>query len=293
MLDPQLLRSFVAIIETGSFTRAGDRVHLTQSTISQQMRRLEEQLGCPLLDRTGRTVTTTVAGEKLLGLARRILALLEEARERVSEASQPLRLGVPEDFAAGAMAPVLAAFARQYPQVRLEVQSGLSHELWQKFEGGELDLALVKQGRGQGDPVARWREPLAWVDSRDWPARERDPVPLVVFPSEGLYRRQITEALDARGLRWHIAYVSASLASLQGAVSAGIGVSLLPSRLLLPDQVALLDWPQVRPVELALHLGTDKGEPLVRLSQALIALCDEVMGPSSLENAGRGGTSAP
>ncbi|MEG0006744.1 MAG: LysR substrate-binding domain-containing protein [Aeromonas sp.] len=279
MLDPQLLRSFVAILETGSFTRAGQRVHLTQSTISQQMRRLEEQLGCPLLDRSGRTVVATVAGEKLLGLARRILTLLDEARERVSEASLPLRLGVPEDFAAGAMAPVLAAFARDYPQVRLEVRSGLSHEIWQGFEGGELDLALIKQARGQGEPVARWREPLAWVDSRDWPACERDPVPLVVFPSEGLYRRQLTDALDARGLRWRIAYVSASLASLQGAVSAGIGVSLLPSRLLLPDQVALADWPQVRSVELALHLGSGGGEALRRLSDALIALCDEVMGP--------------
>ncbi len=279
LLDPQLLRSFVAILETGSFTRAGERVHLTQSTISQQMRRLEQQLGCPLLDRSGRTVVATVAGEKLLGLARRILALLAQAGERVSEASLPLRIGVPEDFVAGVMAPVLAAFARQYPMVRLEVQSGLSHELWRSFEEGGLDLALVKQARGQGDPVARWREPLAWVDSRDWPACGRDPVPLVVFPSEGLYRRQLTEALDAKGLRWHIAYVSASLVSLQGAVSAGIGVSLLPARLLLPDQVALTDWPQVRSVELALHLGMDKGAPLEGLSQALIRLCDEVMGP--------------
>ncbi|MCV5426823.1 LysR substrate-binding domain-containing protein, partial [Escherichia coli] len=91
---------------------------------------------------------------------------------------------------------------------------------------GELDLALVKQTRGQGSPLACWREPLVWVDSRDWPARERDPLPLVVFPSEGLYRRQMTEALDGLGRRWRIAYVSASLASLQGAVSAGIGVSL-------------------------------------------------------------------
>ncbi|MGY3942569.1 LysR family transcriptional regulator [Aeromonas tecta] len=279
MLDPQLLRSFVAILETGSFTRAGERVHLTQSTISQQMRRLEEQLGCPLLDRSGRTVVTTVAGEKLLGLARRILALLDEARERVSEASMPLRLGVPEDFAAGAMAPVLAAFARQYPTVRLEVQSGLSHELWRSFEEGGLDLALVKQARGQGDPVARWREPLAWVDSRDWPASGSDPVPLVVFPSEGLYRRQLTDSLDVMGLRWRIAYVSASLASLQGAVSAGIGVSLLPRRLLLPDQQELSDWPSVRSIELALHLNAGGGKPLIQLSQALIALCEEVMGP--------------
>lgn len=282
LLDPHLLQSFVAIVETGSFTRAGERMHLTQSTISQQMRRLEQQLGCPLLDRSGRQVVTTAQGETLLGLARRILGLLAQAGDRVGEASLPLRLGVPEDFAAGAMTAVLAAFARQYPEVRLEVQSDLSHALWQAFEAGELDLALIKQGRGQGEPIARWREPLAWVDSRDWPAGERDPVPLVVFPSEGLYRRQITDALDARGIAWRIAYVSASLASLQGAVSAGIGVSLLPARLLQPDQVELTHWPSVRPVELALHLGAGGSESLARLCEALIALCDEVMGEEAI-----------
>lgn len=282
LLDPHLLQSFVAIVETGSFTRAGERMHLTQSTISQQMRRLEQQLGCPLLDRSGRQVVTTAQGETLLGLARRILGLLAQAGDRVGEASLPLRLGVPEDFAAGAMTAVLAAFARQYPEVRLEVQSDLSHALWQAFEAGELDLALIKQGRGQGEPIARWREPLAWVDSRDWPAGERDPVPLVVFPNEGLYRRQITDALDARGIPWRIAYVSASLASLQGAVSAGIGVSLLPARLLQPDQVELTHWPSVRPVELALHLGAGGSEPLSRLREALITLCDEVMGEEAI-----------
>lgn len=282
LLDPHLLQSFVAIVETGSFTRAGERMHLTQSTISQQMRRLEQQLGCPLLDRSGRQVVTTAQGETLLGLARRILGLLAQAGDRVGEASLPLRLGVPEDFAAGAMTAVLAAFARQYPEVRLEVQSDLSHALWQAFEAGELDLALIKQGRGQGEPIARWREPLAWVDSRDWPAGERDPVPLVVFPSEGLYRRQITDALDARGIPWRITYVSASLASLQGAVSAGIGVSLLPTRLLQPDQVELTHWPSVRPVELALHLGAGGSEPLARLCEALITLCDEVMGEEAI-----------
>ncbi len=221
MLDPLLLRSFVAIIDTGSFTRAGERVHLTQSTISQQIRRLEQQLGCPLLDRAGRQVVATAEGEKLLGLARRILALLAQAEEQVTEGSVALSLGVPEDFAAGAITPVLAAFARDYPEVRLEVQSGLSHEIWQRFEAGELDLALVKQTRGQGAPLASWREPLVWVDSRDWPARERDPLPLVAFPSEGLYRRQMTEALDGLGRRWRIAYVSASLASLQGGGECG------------------------------------------------------------------------
>ncbi|WP_281704446.1 LysR substrate-binding domain-containing protein, partial [Aeromonas taiwanensis] len=116
------------------------------------------------------------------------------------------------------------------------------------------------------------------TDSRDWPAAGRRPLPLAVFPNEGLYRRQITEALDGEGIPWRIAYVSASLASLQGAVSAGIGVSLLPARLVQPDQAVLEDWPTVAAVELALHQGPGASEPLARLGEALIALCDEIMG---------------
>jgi DNA-binding transcriptional LysR family regulator len=280
MLDPLLLRSFVAIVDTGSFTRAGERVHLTQSTISQQMRRLETQLGCTLLDRQGGRVTATAQGETLLGTARRILNLLAQAEQQVAEASQQLCLGVPEDLAAGAMTRALARFARDYPQVRLEVMSGLSHDLWQRFAAGELDLALVKQRRGQGQPRAVWPEPIGWVDSRDWPAAGRDPLPLVAFPSAGLYRDEMTAALDARGVRWRIAYVSASLASLQGAVSAGIGVSLLPQRLLQEGQINLSHWPALAPIELALHVSAERGEPLARLAEALTMLCDEVMGPS-------------
>jgi DNA-binding transcriptional LysR family regulator len=280
MLDPLLLRSFVAIVDTGSFTRAGERVHLTQSTISQQMRRLETQLGCTLLDRQGGRVTATAQGETLLGTARRILNLLAQAEQQVAEASQQLCLGVPEDLAAGAMTRALARFARDYPQVRLEVMSGLSHDLWQRFAAGELDLALVKQRRGQGQPRAVWPEPIGWVDSRDWPAAGRDPLPLVAFPSAGLYRDEMTAALDARGVRWRIAYVSASLASLQGAVSAGIGVSLLPQRLLQEGQINLSHWPALAPIELALHVSAERGEPLARLAEALTMLCDQVMGPS-------------
>lgn len=160
MLDPLLLRSFVAIIDTGSFTRAGERVHLTQSTISQQIRRLEQQLGCPLLDRAGRQVVATAEGEKLLGLARRILTLLAQAEEQVSEGSLSLSLGVPEDFAAGAITPVLAAFARDYPEVRLEVQSGLSHEIWQRFEAGSWIWRWSSRRAGRGRPspagASRW-----------------------------------------------------------------------------------------------------------------------------------------
>src|SRR6267143_6916802 len=124
MLDIDLLRSFVSVVDTGGFTRAGERVHRTQSTVSQQIRRLEEIFGRPLLHRDGKRITPTEGGERLLSYARRLLALAEEARDVVArpESEGAVRLGVPEDFAAYRLAKLLAAFSRSHPGLRLDVR---------------------------------------------------------------------------------------------------------------------------------------------------------------------------
>ncbi len=127
MFDPVLLRSFVAVVDCGNFTRAAERLHVTQSTVSQQIRRLEDAVGCLLLDRDQRRVVATAEGERLLAYARRILALHEEAADVLinQQSDGVLRLGVPEDFAAQRLMPLLSAFVLAYPKVRLEVTSGL------------------------------------------------------------------------------------------------------------------------------------------------------------------------
>src|SRR6266566_7137180 len=119
MLDLDLLRSFVSVVDAGGFTRAGERVHRTQSTVSQQIRRLEEVFGRPLLHRDGKRVTTTEEGERLLSYARRILALAEEARDVVARPTGEglVRLGIPEDFAAYRLAQMLSKFTRSRPGV--------------------------------------------------------------------------------------------------------------------------------------------------------------------------------
>src|SRR5271154_6493038 len=121
MLDLELLRSFVSVIDAGGFTRAGERVHRTQSTVSQQIKRLEEEIGQPLLNRSGKDVTPTEAGERLLSYARRLLALEEEARDVVARPGNEgaVRLGVPEDFAANRLAEVLGSFLPSQPGLRL------------------------------------------------------------------------------------------------------------------------------------------------------------------------------
>ncbi len=283
MLDPDLLRSFLAVVDTGSFTRAAASVHLTQSTVSQQIRRLELQLGCELLDRGGRYVVATPEGERLLGVARRIIDLMQEAEAQVafSAGGGVIRLGVPEDFAAHPLTPMLAAFADAYPALRLEVASGLSHELWQRFQEGELDIALVKQRVGSMPGRVSWPEPLAWIDSREHPKAARDPLPLLVFPIGGLYRNEMTHALDACGRRWRIAYVSASLAGISAAVEDGLGVSLLPRRLVKPGHRLLAPDDGFAPVpdlELTLHAKPElptHGKDLVR---RLEEVCGQAMG---------------
>src|ERR1700704_6470533 len=147
MLDLDLLRSFVSVVEAGGFTRAGERVHRTQSTVSQQIRRLEETFGRPLLHRTGKHATPTEEGERLLSYARRILALAEEAHHVVARPAGDgvVRLGLPEGSAASRLADVLARFARSRPGLRLDVRCELSVRLRSDLERGEFDLILFKR----------------------------------------------------------------------------------------------------------------------------------------------------
>src|SRR5471032_3239619 len=143
MLDLELLRSFVSVVDAGGFTRAGERVHRTQSTVSQQIRRLEEDVGQPLLNLTARDVTPTEAGERLLSYARRLLSLAEEARDVMAQPGHEgaVRLGIPEDFAAYRLAKLLATFSRSHSGLRLDVQADQSVNLRRELERGELDLA--------------------------------------------------------------------------------------------------------------------------------------------------------
>jgi len=202
MFNPQLLLSFVAICESNSFTRAAERVNLSQSTVSQQIRRLEEMLGKALFERSSHQVQLTEEGVKLLSYARRIIALNEEAHDALAGPWRDgvLRLGMPEDFMVPT-ADLLAAFNSQHLHLRLDVTSGLSADLQLAYRDGELDLILVKQRRKQQPRAAR-PEPLLWLDSLVRPAIEQVPVPLAVFPLNGLYRDELCQALDTLGIRW-------------------------------------------------------------------------------------------
>jgi DNA-binding transcriptional LysR family regulator len=282
VLDLDLLRSFVSVVDAGGFTRAGERVHRTQSTVSQQIRRLEDALGRELVHRNGRQASPTEEGERLLSYARRILALAEEARDVVARPAGEgvVRLGIPEDFAAYRLPALLSQFVRARPGLRLDVRCGLSVRLARDLERGELDLALFKRDAADGATrpaaIARWPERLHWVASRRYSVEHDSSVPLAVFEQGCLYRNRAIHALEAAGRAWHIAYSSPNLPGIQAAVSAGLGVSILADVAILADHRVLGrrdGFPPIPNTELALVAAPDATPAARRLADVLAAFC--------------------
>jgi DNA-binding transcriptional LysR family regulator len=230
MLDPRLLRAFAAIVDAGGFTQAAERLHMTQSTISQQLARLEETVGLRLIDRAARPIVPTTAGERLLGYARRILALHQEAESALGDpaGTASIRIGVPEDIVSAAMARVFGDFARCHREIQLDVTAGLSRDLTRRYRAGEFDIAVVKESKAEPDCRATFPESMAWFEGVDAPDAWPNPLPLVAFPSGGLYREAMFERIEREQLRWYIAFSGSSLHNVLVAVEAGLGLSLLP-----------------------------------------------------------------
>lgn len=268
LFDLDLLRAIVTVADCGSFTTAAIRLHSTQSTVSQKIRRLEEMAGHRLLERGNRDVLPTDAGDTLLGYARRLLALNDEMVEALSGATVALtvRIGVPDDFASGRTTEQLAAFNRAYPQVKLEVTSGLSRDLSASYDRGELDLVLLKQRQNAREAVACWPEKTRWVDSAKNACIELDPLPIVTFPPRGVYRDEMIAALESIGRRWHISFTSSSLSGIQSAIADGMGIGLLPQRAVTAEHAVLpknIGLPSVDVFEVAM-LHRPAVDPMVK-----------------------------
>ncbi|KYK44185.1 LysR family transcriptional regulator [Bradyrhizobium liaoningense] len=282
MLDLELLRSFVSVVEAGGFTRAGARVHRTQSTVSQQIKRLEEDVGQLLLHRDGKDVRPTEAGERLLSYARRLLSLAEEARDvlRQPDSEGAIRLGIPEDFAAYRLPRLLGAFSRSHPGLRLDVRADQSKHLARDLERGELDLALYKREAGGKDAIAVWPERVHWVTSKSHPVDVAvSSVPLIGFPLGCLYRAGAIHALESTGRAWHTAYTSSNLAGIQAAVAAGMGLSILSEMSIQSEHRVLTAKEGFAPInktELALMASPNASPATLRLANRLAEFCDTV-----------------
>lgn len=276
-IDPELLRAFVAVVECRGFSQAAARLRRGQSAVSLQIKRLEDQLGLRLLERSPRLVRLTSEGEAILGQARRILNLQAEmiARVRGPALEGVVRFGAPEDFATARLPRILSRFVRAHPRVALEVTCELTLDLLARFEAGGLDLALVKRDPTPGAPGTRvWREALVWVAADRDLARGPGALPLVCSPIPCVYRSRATAALDAVGRNWRVIYSCGSLAGNHAAVRAGLGVTVLPQDMVPPD-LAILDegatgLPPLRDTEIALIAAASLSAPAERLRDYVV-----------------------
>ncbi len=244
LVPVDLLQTFLAVVETGSFTGAGRRLGLRQSTISQHVARLEQLVGRRCIDRDTHRLALTADGELILDHARSIVDAHVRLQQQLSATPLRgrLRLGASEDFVLSALPDVLAAFARRHPDVDLEVRGGLSDDLYDAFDAGRLDLIFAKRRVGDRRGTVAWQERIAWTAHPDFRVDPDVPLPLILYPSPSVTRARALETLEAAGRRWRVAFTSASLTGLSAAARAGIG--LLPHSLrLIPSGLAALAHP--------------------------------------------------
>jgi DNA-binding transcriptional LysR family regulator len=231
MLEFELLRSFVAVADCGGFHRAAAQLNLTQSTVSQQIKRLEIETKRPLFCRTTRTVALTDDGEMLLGDARRLLQMEEAARHRLiaPRLSGAVRLGAVEEVAGGSLPPALGRFASSHPNVKLEVQIGVSSQLIEQLDAGRLDVVLAKRPLRTTRGRLVWREPLVWAAAETFDLVPGTPLPLALYREHSVSRDAALTALRESELVWQIVYTSPSLTGVRAAALAGLAVTPLPA----------------------------------------------------------------
>ncbi|GGD61178.1 LysR substrate-binding domain-containing protein [Caballeronia grimmiae] len=277
--DLAVLRSFVAGMQLGSFAKAADQVGRSTSAISAQLRKLEEQAGIELFRKSGRGLALTDAGEVMLGYARRLVELNDEAAVAVRGVDLEgwIRLGLQEDFGEAVLPDVLGRFARAHPKVRIEARVARNTELLERIDTGQLDLALVwgLAGANEFEPIAAPR--MRWIGSSTVPFQRdaNEPLPLIAFDRPCVFHSAATAALDRAGIKWRVAFTSPSLAGLWAAAAAGLGVTVRTCYG-LPSTVRALDesecgLPSLPSIPLALHRASAGGSaPVERLASLVV-----------------------
>ncbi|MFZ6874009.1 LysR substrate-binding domain-containing protein [Undibacterium sp. Di27W] len=231
--DLDVIRSFVTGIELGSFAKAADRLGRSTSAVSAQLKKLEEQVGSPILRKSGRGMVPTTAGETLLAYGRRLLELNDEAAAAVRGVDLEgwIRLGIPEDFGERILTDVLGRFARAHPRVRIEARIARNATLLELITAGQLDLALTWDGNISSPHSEHLRNfALHWIGAADTQLQASyttdDPLPLIAFESPCLMRSYATSALDRANIPWRLSFNCPSLSGIWAAVAAGLGVTV-------------------------------------------------------------------
>ncbi|MGW4702047.1 LysR substrate-binding domain-containing protein [Streptomyces sp. NPDC004285] len=287
MYEPTQLRTFLAVAQTLSFTRAAERLGLRQSTVSQHVRRLEEAAGRPLFARDTHRVELTEDGEAMLGFARTILQAHERAAAFFggTRLRGRLRFGASEDFVTTRLPEILESFRREHPEVDLELTVELSGTLQARLAAGRLDLILAKRRGAESEGRLVWEDALVWIGAPGLRLDPDRPVPLILYPPPGITRARALEALEAQGRAWRIACTSSSLSANVAAARAGLGVmahtrGLVPQGLVpVPPRAGL---PELGDVGFVLRRGRRGGETQEAadaLAEAILAGGDRLHRP--------------
>ena len=290
LIDSQQLRSFVSVVELGSVSRAAEAVHLTQSAVSAQIKRLERHLRCRLLARTTRSVRPTPQGEILLGYARSILTLNEQASFRLGATHPTLesvRLGLSEGFPIGWLFRTVAAFRERYPEIELRIVSGNMTELSELVRSRSLDIVV---GGHCGKAVVGdvlWREPLVWAFSDRAALDPLRPIPVAFLAESCPFREAALAALSLHGRAWRVVLTSPSGARVLAAAAAGLATtpiiaSVMTSNLRAIPGGCLL--PELPTAEIAMQVRSGRlGEQIAELSSDIRRACHRWLESSPVE----------
>jgi len=281
LIDVDQLRTFIAISETGSFTKAAEVVNKTQSAVSMQMKRLEERLDRAIFARDGRASKLTEDGQRLLDYARRIVKLNVETIAAFSDAelSGRVALGVPDDYADRYLPEIMARFSRAYPGVELTVICEPTVDLIERIDANELDLAIVTNCDGRRPAEAFRRERLLWVSSNRHTTHLETPLPLALGRPSCVWRRTAVEHMETTGRSFRILYSSSNAGAVAAAVLAGLAISVLPESGLRPGMRVLTPaegFPELPSCRIGLIRNAHEGSALAD------ALAGHIM--SSLDN---------
>jgi DNA-binding transcriptional LysR family regulator len=245
MLDPALLATFVTVARVASFSAAARRLGVSQSTVSEQIRRLEQQVSRRLFVRDTHRVALTADGVAMESFARAILDTNEDARRyfAASGQRQRLRLGASENFVQSCLPAVLEEFQARSPAIDLEVTVGLSNALVARLDAGELDLVLGKRRPGETRGQVILRDEMVWIGRADF--RQEETVPLVMYPEPSLSRAMAIEALDRGRVPWRIFCTCDGLSGLRAAAMGGFGLMVQPRRMIPAGLVEIPSSPSL------------------------------------------------
>ncbi|UVL64181.1 LysR substrate-binding domain-containing protein [Pseudomonas sp. B21-032] len=274
--DLDVLRTFVTGVEFNSFAKAADRLGRSTSAVSAQLKKLEEQVGTPVLTKSGRGLALTPTGETLLSHARRLLELNDGIFQTLheSQTAGTARLGLQEDFGEHFLSDILRRFVQTYPRVNLEVRIARNAELLALVESADLDLALTWDTEHLSPYATRLGETqMHWIGARDMPllaALDDSSLPLIMFDAPCVLRSAATQALDAAQIPWRIALTSPSVGGIWAAVAAGLGLTLR-TRIGLPSYLTVVSGlPPVPSLGYVLHSNGDAPSPVAQKLAALI-----------------------